>query len=663
MEQQHSDSGAQARVRLSLGTKLTFAVLGLLVVVIGFLNLSTIFLFKDDKRAYIYQSQATNALLAGREFVTRVRHSLDTLRQPLATVDSTALQAIQNGDTAVLARHQSTIASFANYQTEAVYVSVFAVDLATGAVMKGPYGTREKELEKIGLTPSQFDLSADTLKPLLPDLQKSSYALLNLSNLGSQPALGVLLADLNLKTATGAFPVAMAVLPLANFGRELRGLSLTIATRGGQVLFASDAAAQFTEKAALEDPLFRKALESKVANGASEFDAGDQRYLGSYVQPGLDLIVTTRTEWRRAMKATYTLIETVIYLGLMAVGAAAILAIFFSKTLVAPLNRLYKATKEVAAGNFNVNLSVDSGDEIGALTKSFNAMSVKINELVQEQVRKAYLENELAIASTVQQTLIPPTQFQDKDVLIRSHYQSAAECGGDWWGFFRVGNKLCVMIADATGHGLPSALITASARSGASVLQKLAEDDPEFNFSPQAMLSYANRVIFEAANGKIMMTFFIGVIDFDSNTLTYSSAGHNPPWLFKKGEGAFQMKSMVAQGMRLGEQRENTAFEEKSVPIAPGDILFLYTDGLIEGKDQGGEMYGKKRARKRIESLLASGPGTIISGLMEEFLVHNGTKPLDDDVTLAVLEFHPQTKPAELPVQTQTHEASAAAPA
>jgi sigma-B regulation protein RsbU (phosphoserine phosphatase) len=650
MEQQHSGLNEPApetgKVRLSLGTKLTIAVLGLLVVVIGFLNLSTILLFKDDKRAYIYQSQATNAVLAGREFVTRVRHSLDALRQPLASVDSSALQAITAGDTAVLSRLQGVLNSYANNQTEAVLISVFAVDPTTGAVSKGPCGSREKDLTTLGLSASQFELTQDSLKPLLPELQKNSFALVNLSNLGSVPALGVLMADFNLKSTSGAFPVAMAVLPLSSFGRELKGLALTIATRSGQVLFASDAAAQFTEKAAMEDPLFKRAVESKVAGGAAEFDAGGLRYLGSYVQPGLDLIVTTRTEWRKAMKATYSLIETVIYLGLMAVGAAAVLAILFSKTLVAPLNRLYKATREVASGNFSVNLAVNSSDEIGSLTRSFNAMSGKISELIQEQVRKAHLENELAIASTVQQTLIPPVEFRDQDVLIRSHYQSASECGGDWWGFFRVGSKLCVMIADATGHGLPSALITASARSGASVLQKLAEDDPEFSFSPAAMLSYANRVIYEAANGKIMMTFFVGVIDFDMNTLTYSSAGHNPPWLFKKGEGSFQMKSMVASGMRLGEQRENNGFEEKTVPISPEDILFLYTDGLIEGKDNGGEMYGKKRAKKMIESLLVKGPESIISGLMGDFLGHNGDKALDDDVTLAILQFQPQHKAA-----------------
>jgi sigma-B regulation protein RsbU (phosphoserine phosphatase) len=157
--------------------------------------------------------------------------------------------------------------------------------------------------------------------------------------------------------------------------------------------------------------------------------------------------------------------EKFILLGLMAIGAAVVFALFFSKTLTAPINRLYQATKEVAKGNFNVDLKSNASDEIGALTGSFAVMSRKISELIQESMEKVQLENELAIASTVQQTLMPPSDYRNERVYIKSHYQSASTCGGDWWGFFGVGNKMCIMIADATGHGFPSALITASARS------------------------------------------------------------------------------------------------------------------------------------------------------------------------------------------------------
>ncbi|MBI2712621.1 MAG: SpoIIE family protein phosphatase, partial [Bdellovibrio sp.] len=235
-----------------------------------------------------------------------------------------------------------------------------------------------------------------------------------------------------------------------------------------------------------------------------------------------------------ALRPAYTLIEKGIFLGMVAVGAAVVFAILFSKTLTAPIGRLYEATKQVASGNFGLQVEEQGTDEISALSRSFNVMAKKISELIEESIERTKLEGEIAIASTVQQTLIPPNQYMNEWITIHSRYSPADQCGGDWWGFFGVRNKAVIMIADATGHGLPCALITASARSCFSVLHKLAIEDPDFSFSPAAMLSYANRVVFDASQGSIMMTFFIAVIDGAKGTVTYANAGHFPAWLFRK---------------------------------------------------------------------------------------------------------------------------------
>jgi sigma-B regulation protein RsbU (phosphoserine phosphatase) len=191
------------------------------------------------------------------------------------------------------------------------------------------------------------------------------------------------------------------------------------------------------------------------------------------------------------------------------------------------------------------------------------------------------------------------------------------------------------MIADATGHGISSALITASARSCFSVMNKLAEEDPDFTFSPGAMLSYANRVVSEAASGQIMMTFFSCVLDFDAHTLTYASAGHNPPWLFSKSGNSFRLNSLTPDGVRLGESLDVDPYPEKTLPISSGDLLFLYTDGLTEGMNVKGEQFGKKRVKQCVQDSLTLGPQGMIDSIMDQFLAHNSGKSLDDDVTVA----------------------------
>jgi serine phosphatase RsbU (regulator of sigma subunit) len=618
----------QFKVSFSVGTRLLISIVLLLLIVILFLNISTIFLFKEDKLAYTYQAQSNTALLTGREFVVTAKHAIDTLRISLATVDPLA---------PITPNQLNTLQSVIDNQSEVLSNSLVWVNISDGTSVLHSRASKGKEVKELALNLDDYRISPKWMTQVLPELLKNAYSFVNLSQLGGIPIVGVLFADLKLQNPTKGLPVSIGLVSLKGFGSEISHLKLTVATQAGWVIYDTDPTTLFSKANISDNPLFQTAISSQLMNGVREYDFNQIHYLGSYVTPGLNFVVLTSTEWQRAMRATYMLIEKFILLGSMAVGAAIVFAILFSKTLTAPLGRLYEATKEVAKGNFLIQLEEKGKDEIGALSKSFNTMSQKIGELIQESVKKVHLENELAIASTVQQTLIPPEDFRNRLIHIHSHYQSASECGGDWWGFFGVGNRIAFMIADATGHGLPSALMTASARSCFSVMHKLAQEDSEFSFSPSAMLSFANRVIFDASLGKIMMTFFIGVIDFDTKTLTYSSAAHNPPWLFKKQNGKYVLNSLTAVGQRLGEVRESPIFEEKSISVDPSDILFMYTDGLTEGKDRKGDMYGKKRVRKILESSLSGGPNLVIQALMNDFLKHNDGKPLDDDVTVAAM--------------------------
>lgn len=552
MEQQ------QIKVSFSVGSKLLISVVLLLFIVILFLNISSILLFREDKKAYTYQAQSTEALLTGKGFVTIARHAIDSLRTSLAIVDPRG---------PVSPTQITALQSLIDNQTEIFTNSIYLLDTKTGVIAPYVSSSRQKDLQAIDLNIQDYTLTSELLLPLVPQLMEKAFNFVNLSKLGGPPILAAIFADVHLKLPSGQIPIAVGLLSLKGFGEDVNRIALTIANRSGAILYDSDPTEFYSKRNVLDNQLFKAAVTSQLANGAQEFDQDDVHYLGSYILLDYDLIVLTKVEWQKAMRATYMLIEKFILLGSMAVSAAIVFAILFSKTLTAPIERLYDATKEVAKGNFMLQLPETGRDELGALSGSFNSMSKKIAELVEESIKKVQLENEIAIASTVQQTLIPPDDFKNPWLHIFSHYRAASQCGGDWWGFFGVDNKLAIMIADATGHGFPSALITASARSCFSVLHKLAQEDPEFSFSPSAMLSYANRVIYDASLGKIMMTFFVGVIDFDAKMLSYSSAGHNPPWLFKKEGDKYTLKSLTAVGQRLGETRESPNLKKRAYPL------------------------------------------------------------------------------------------------
>ena len=635
MEQQ------QFKISFSLGTKLLLSVVTLLLVVIGFLTTSTILMLTEDKRAYTFQSQGTENVLLGREFVSLGGRALSSLQlilagydplRPLTDAQSRSIQSVLDNQSDIILTETGNLVGTG---------TSFGFEPSRRFVVESRLKASEFRAEDLTIPEVWWKIA-------LTNLTREGFYFINLSKVGRDPLLAVLRADLNFKapTAVGVpaqtkvIPLAIAYVPLSGFGKEVKGSRVTIANSDGFVLHDTDSTVLFSSANLAEDPIFLKAIASQTAVGAGEFDSSNRRFLGSFFRTDWQLLVLSRTDWKNAMSATYTLTEKFALLGLMCIAGAVIFALLFAKSLTAPLLALYSATKQVASGKFDLELKSKSSDEIGALGASFNVMSKKISELIEESMKKVHLENELAIASTVQQTLFPAKTHETEQILIHSHYQSASQCGGDWWGFFQVENKMCMMIADATGHGMPSALITASARSCFSVMHKLAQEDPDFSFSPGAMLAFANRVVNEAASGQIMMTFFAAVLDFDQMKLTYSSAGHNPPWLFRSvAEPKPQLVSLTSDGPRVGETRDVAPYSEKTVDFSSGDILFMYTDGLTEGKNLQGDMFGKKRVRKNVESLVKLGPRAVVEGLMKDFLEHNSGKDLDDDVTLAVAKI------------------------
>ncbi|HUP58565.1 MAG TPA: SpoIIE family protein phosphatase, partial [Bdellovibrionota bacterium] len=513
----------QKRIALSVGTKLLIGIVATLGLVIIFLNLSTIFILKEDKRAYVYQSQSTAAMLIGREFKKTLRHALDTMRVSLASIDP--LKAVGPAEI-------ETLKTIIRNQSELLHLGVMLLDQNAAAARSVANVAREVAAgEQARPDPV---IASVWWKSIMEDLLKGGYAFVNLSSADDPALIGILAADLRLKDNPAGMPVALGLISLKGLGQEARGLSLTIATRSGWVLYDTTSSKLLGRMNISDDPLFDLARNSTASAGASEYDFQGNHLLGSYVNLPFDISILARTDWQSAIRSTYTLTEKFIFLGLMAIGAAIVFAIFFSRSLTAPINRLYDATFDIAKGNFDINLKSASKDEIGVLTESFNNMSRQIHGLIVEREKKAAIEHELAVASTVQQTLIPAPSFRDERILVHSHYQAASQCGGDWWGHFQVGGRTCILIADATGHGFPSALITASARSCFTVLHKLAREHGHLGISPVTMLHYADQVVYEASAAKIMMTMFIGLIDFDQRTLTYANAGHNPPWLFQR---------------------------------------------------------------------------------------------------------------------------------
>ena len=195
---------------------------------------------------------------------------------------------------------------------------------------------------------------------------------------------------------------------------------------------------------------------------------------------------------------------------------------------------------QIARGDLEARVEVTSGDEIGMLGENFNYMADQLSILLQQTAEKATLEKELEVARTIQETLVPPRRSGGARTLkFAGYFQPASQCGGDWWTCARAcaGGKILVVIGDVTGHGVPSAMITAAAKAACDVARAHRRRQVTVT---RAARDHEPRDLRERASASSSMTCFASIIDPQGATITYANAGHNFPYLFRPGDGRRQ---------------------------------------------------------------------------------------------------------------------------
>jgi sigma-B regulation protein RsbU (phosphoserine phosphatase) len=379
---------------------------------------------------------------------------------------------------------------------------------------------------------------------------------------------------------------------------------------------------------------------STRANTTFEVTSTAESFLGAYHKVGNQYLVLGAVSSREISVSTYHALEKILFMILFFCGVSFLLTVTFTHRMVKPIRKLTTAAKNIAAGNFDFELDTPSNDEIGTLSESFSSMVDRVRELLKEEVQKVRIEQEVNIAAEIQQSLLPKEDIQTRRYEIQSYYQSATETGGDYWGYFETDRNLVIYIADATGHGLSSAMLTASARGCFSAMHRLLVEYPELPALPSSLLSYANEAILDSAQDELNMTMFIASYSFADGMLRYASAGHNPAWIIRS-EGPKKLELLQCLGPRLGETKKFEAPLDKITPLGPNDVLVLYTDGLLDCTNPDQVSYGKNRAKELI--INAGGANLNIRNmrdqLVADFSNFTENKPLQDDISFAFLKL------------------------
>ncbi|MBS1118341.1 MAG: hypothetical protein H6Q90_569 [Deltaproteobacteria bacterium] len=319
--------------------------------------------------------------------------------------------------------------------------------------------------------------------------------------------------------------------------------------------------------------------------------------------------------------------------GALFVVIGTVLAILQGLSISRPIKQLAWRADQIARGDLGARVEITSRDEIGLLGQNFNFMADQISILLEHTAEKARIEQELEVARAIQETLVPTSDPVDQGVLkFAGYYQPAAQTGGDWWTWSKlVDHKILVVIGDVTGHGVPSAMITAAAKAACDVARHVHHDD----VTVSRLLEIMNHAIFESAQRRFVMTCFASIVDTRARTITYANAGHNFPYLFRVTDGKGDFGSLMIRGNRLGDD-PTSKYEAKTTELAAGDVLVWYTDGIVECENASGEEYGEKRFRASVRRAAALDPGEMRDAIVADATGFFGAMPRKDDITMIV---------------------------
>ena len=319
--------------------------------------------------------------------------------------------------------------------------------------------------------------------------------------------------------------------------------------------------------------------------------------------------------------------------GLLFVLIGTVLAILQGLSISRPIKQLAWRADQIARGDLQARVEITSGDEIGLLGENFNFMADQIAILLEQTAEKARIEQELEVARAIQETLVPTSDPVDRGALkFAGFYQPAAQTGGDWWTWNELaGGKILLVIGDVTGHGVPSAMITAAAKAACDVARHVHGDD----VTVTRLLEIMNHAIYESAQRRFVMTCFASIIDPRTRTITYANAGHNFPYLFRVAEGKGEFGSLMIRGNRLGDDL-TSKYDAKTTDLIAGDVIVWYTDGIVECENAKGEEYGEKRFRASVRRAAALDPSEMRDAIVGEATTYFGDVPRKDDITMVV---------------------------
>ena len=256
-----------------------------------------------------------------------------------------------------------------------------------------------------------------------------------------------------------------------------------------------------------------------------------------------------------------------------------------------------------------------------------------IKTMQQEHNQLESIKGDLAVAREIQQAILPrifpPFPENSGELDIAASMNAAKDVGGDFYDFFRIDDdKIGFVIADVSGKGVPAAIFMAVSRT-------LIRATGIRGVTPSECITYSNDLLAKESANNMFVTVFYGIYNIKTGEVTYTNAGHNPPYLIKADGTIEQLplsKDIVVGAL------DDFQFSEETLQLEHDDTLLLYTDGVTEAININDEEYGEKRLEETLKDVTQQNCQQIINTVKANVKTFAGEAEQSDDITLLAIK-------------------------
>lgn len=301
------------------------------------------------------------------------------------------------------------------------------------------------------------------------------------------------------------------------------------------------------------------------------------------------------------------------------------------RLVVRNLHQVNGALSAITEGKLETVVDVRSHVEFDALSNDINATVDTLKRYIKEAEER--IDAELAFAKAIQHAALPsvfPPYPDRKEFEIFATMHTAKEVGGDFYDFYFVDDEnLAFLMADVSGKGIPAAMFMMTAKT---FIKSYAES----GVSVEEVFTYANAKLCEGNDAGMFVTAWLGVLNTKTGKVLFANAGHNPP-LVKHADGTYEYLKSRAGFVLAG--MEGVRYRRNELDLAPGDAIYLYTDGVTEATNLNEELYGEERLQKVLDIYKDATPETICAEVKIDVDKFVGEAPQFDDITMLAIRY------------------------